>query len=356
MPAARSEVTPAGNNSEGDTMAGRTRLRMTIVATVLALTAFGAPTAAQAALPTLKGTTVLVGDESASVRVRVTEAAVIDLTPTASGGSAVGPAALQTEGGKGHVGFLLTEPGTVNGLFVMAVRTPRRQHDGSTTHWGVGQGQPAAEDRSLTTGTGPDGADRCTRCRVPAGEYDLHLITEGRDTKVTISLMSGAGGKRSLRPGKPTTAFGWAHDFKAPRGAADSQWVGGIMGQGIGWSHGRLEGVLLNTYEFSTDARTLAAGGRMQSCRQVRNDETCDGQRVFAGDKASVAGSGAQTGWGVQNVSTTVTYEVLGGADYQLRSGLLWVSVRPDGGSALTSGSMAGVPQPTLTQWQTPVR
>ena len=339
-------------------MAGRARLRMTVVATVLALAAFGAPTAAQAALPTLKGTTVLRGNESASVRVRVTEPAVINLTPTASSASGdgpVGPAALETEGGKGHVGFMLTEPGTVDGLFVLAVRTPRRLHDGSTTHWGVGQGQPAAEDRSLTTGTGPDGADRCTQCRVPAGVYDLHLITGGKDTKVTITLMSGAGGHRKLSPSKPTTAFGWEVGFKAPGDAAESQWVGGGMSQGIGWSHGRLEGVLLNTYEFSSDARTLAAGGTMQSCRQVRNDETCDRERVFAGDEASVAGSGAVTGWGVQSVFTSVTYEVIGGSDYRLRSGLLWVSIRPSG-ATFVSGSEAEMSLPTLTQWQSPLR
>jgi hypothetical protein len=298
---------------------------MAVVATVVALTAFGAPGVAQAAAPALKGTTVLRGTQSAAMRVRVTEPAVIDLTPVASKSGAVGPAALKTEGGKGYVGFLLTEPGSTDGLYILALRTPQALHDGSTTQWGVAQGQPAVEDRTALTGTGPGGADRCTQCRVPPGVYDLHLLTDGKPTKVTLTLKSGSSGQQTFKPSNETTAFGWTGGFKSEPGE-DGEWVGGGMMMAMSWGYGRQNGIFLNTYELSSDASTLAAG-TMQACRSLKNQETCDGERGFAGDRSSVAGAGTVTGWGVQSVMMSMDYEILGGSTYRLRGGVFWVSV-----------------------------
>jgi hypothetical protein len=308
-------------------MAGRARVRTIVVATVVALTAFGAPAGARDSLPTLKGTTVLRGDRSGFVRVRVTEPAVIDLSMVSDGSGKVGPAALKTEGGKGHVGFLLTKAGSVNGPFVLAVRTPTAMIDGSTTRWGVGHGQPAVDDRTTLTATGPGGAHRCTECRVPAGIYDLHLITRSKPTKVTLTLASGTGGRQVLTPGTVTNTFDWVRGMSSRKAPEYSG--GGGMWMGAGWPGRRESGVLLNTYSVATKAEDVAAAGIAQGCRSTGETETCDDPRIFGGASTRVAASEVMAGSKVRGVGASVVFDVMGSATYAAKVGILWVSLTP---------------------------
>ena len=154
-------------------------------ATALVTVAAGTPGPARAAslepVHTLLGTTAINGTEAAVLRVRVPEDATL-LDPAFHPGSVV-------VAGKGSfVGFALTstEP------------EPRRVLVGGRLPWALPGGDPAVVALIPLKGFPFD-----DRYVIPAGEYDLYLLTDG-DVPVSITLaLRGLAGASSLTPTEP---------------------------------------------------------------------------------------------------------------------------------------------------------
>ena len=135
-------------------------------------------------------TVTVVTSTTGRVTLQVPADATIDL------GSAP---AISGEGG--FVGYLLTEPGTMDGFYARATRYPERILSGATTHT---SGQLAVEDReSWDPRTDPTDlldwpeGHSCVQCPVHPGVYDLYVIADGQPVSVTIEL-TGLDGDVSL--------------------------------------------------------------------------------------------------------------------------------------------------------------
>lgn len=316
---------------EGVAMARRWFAGITLVVLVLSGGVAGAspvPGPSVGTLPpAVAGITTLRGDSSATMNVRVPAEAVLDLTPVERKGK-LEPKAMRVKGGRSYVGFLLTERSTAKGMFVVGARLPRNLTDGETVHRAIGYGQPAVEDRDtspLPESLAPRAAPTCIRCRVPAGDYRLQLITMGKPATVEITF-EGLRGSTSLRPSAVTEPFGFSGSFRAGRGEtalAD----GGGMGLGLGWWR-RESGVLLTTYQLDVAADGLpVAQADAASCRTLGREEHCTARRYSAGTGTapSMAGFGALGGNRVKNGSTSLSFGTLGHARWTARASVLWL-------------------------------
>lgn len=297
-------------------------VRVLVLCLALSLTAGTAP--AHAGVTTLAGKTVLKGDASSRMRVRVPADAVVDLTSTAAPDGTLAPKALKTSGGKGHVGFLLIRAGRVDGLSIVAARLPRPLHNGNDVISAIGHGRPAAADaEEALIPTGGDQPASCTRCRVPAGVYDLHLLTSG-PAAVTITL-EGLKGRTVLRPATTTRVDGWSSTLTPFRSGSDSLLQGAGWGMGMGWGR-RESGVLLTTSELIVTPRQIpVVAAQVESCRSVNRYQQCDARTAMAGSQLRWARSGAITRGNARSVSSDVSFELAGGGTYRARMSLLWI-------------------------------
>ncbi len=297
------------------------KLRPGVVA-MLVVAQLGVVAPADAAsIPTLRATTILAGDRSATMRVRVPRDAVIDLTPTPddSRRGAYGPAALDVSGGSGHVGFALTSSGTLDDVAVVAVRTPRQLVDGSRRLWAIAQGGARGEDASSPRS--------CVRCSIPAGVYDLQLLTRNRAATVTLTI-EGLTGRQRLAPTTRAWSHGWSTSMEP--GTYEPQsvlpWEGGGMGFGIMW-YDRADGLFLAAYQL--DLNSEAAGViTAEVCRRVgRGTSSCDGTHVLAGRDMKVAGAGLERGYNARTIMTEMMFDNVGRAKLRAHFSLLWVTV-----------------------------
>lgn len=164
------------------------------VAFVAVLTApLHAAIALDAAIPLAAGTTVLTGEWSAQVVIRVPTDAVLDLTPVRTGdGSATRPSALREKPPNAGGGFVLIERGTTDGLVVFAMHLDGPLHaplvDGDMTHAAVGHGRRHSAERSTLMLDPSEFDTACKRCRVPAGDYDLHMVSGVGSAAVVVSF------------------------------------------------------------------------------------------------------------------------------------------------------------------------
>ena len=211
---------------------------------------------------------------------------------------------------------------------MVGARLPGTLTDGATAHRAIGYGQPAVEDREdspLPEPLARPAAPTCIRCRIPAGNYRLQLITMGKPTAVKITF-EGLGGSTSLRPLALTEPFGFSGSFRAGRGETALA-AGGGMGLGLGWWR-RESGVLLTTYQLDVAADGLpVAQSDAASCRTLGRDEHCTARRFSAGTGTapSMAGFGAIGGERVKNGSTTLSFGTLGHARWTARASVLWI-------------------------------
>jgi hypothetical protein len=190
-------------------------------------------------------------------------------------------------GGSGFRGFLLTEPGGLDGLAALAVQLPEPDEDaeGGAIH-GVGWGQSAA------------GA-ACARCEVPAGVYDLYLLAGGHtfsdepaeETAVTMVLEDAAGALTlTAADGGPTMI--WQHSGEEATSSGDGPTLGGG-----GWWHtwswlsAERTGLLVSQMAVSFTGRTLPpAVTNVELCRQIGEDSDCETDTNVLSDHRS-AGS-----------------------------------------------------------------
>lgn len=323
-------------------------VRVVILCLAVSLTAGTAP--AGAGIPTLAGTTVLKGDSNSRMRVRVPADATIDLTSTAAADGTLAPKAMKTSGGKGHVGFLLIRAGRVDDLSIVAARLPRPLHDGDDVISAVGHGRPARADaEEATLPGGDDQPATCTRCRVPAGVYDLHLLTSGPAT-VTITL-DGLAGRTVIRPTTVTWAWGWSSTVTPYQGESDSLTQGATWMMGMGWGDPEA-GVLLTTSELIVTPRQApVAAAQVERCRTVDDDERCSGRTVMAGAQPRWAVSDATTRGNVNHVASEMSFQVTGGAGYRARMSLLWIRTK----RAPSSGTVGVIMPATQTETLVPI-
>ena len=287
-----------------------------------------APGPAPAPVSPVAGTTLLKGENSASINVRVPVDAVLDLTPVERNGM-MQPKAMRVSGGRHYVGFVLSERSTTTGMFAVAARLPRPLKDGQTLHRAVGYGQPAVMDReepALAVPAGDPQPATCVRCRVPAGSYRLQLLTFGKPASVSITF-EGLRGRTTLRPTTAIYPDGFSGSFR-PRGDETHLSEGGGMGLGMGWWR-KESGVLLTTYELQVTPDQLpVAEADVNACRAVGGDEHCTGLRMHAGTAPTMGGYGAMSGDDVKEVSTSLSFGTLGYARWVARASMLWVPTR----------------------------
>lgn len=309
-----------------------------ILAGVVPAATAGAPVAAST-VPRAAGKTVLTGARSAHQRIRLTRAAVVDLTPTAGKDGALRPAALHTAGGRGYVGFLLTAPDMADGFYVAGARLPRRLVDGDSKIAAVGHGRTIAGGKTVA----------CVRCEIPAGVYDLHLVTGRKTAAVTITF-GGLSGRRRLRPATPTTTYAFASslhsdDYDSGEFLPGTEYSG--WGLGMEW-YERSTGVMLSTYEMTLlpDAGPAAAAS-VEVCRTVRRSSECDDHRTVAGS-APIAGSGVFPGRATKTMETMLWWDLYGFTEHRSRLSVLWIGVpaapaRRASAPAPASGALAPV-------------
>jgi hypothetical protein len=143
----------------------------------------GVPAWAQAADPTpvVAGRTVTVDtSKTGKVRLEVPTDATIDLTV---------PPAISGEGS--FVGFLLTEPGTMDEFNARAIRFPETIDGPPQVDT---RGQLAVEDREPHEPTSFEGIlglprySGCSVCNISPGVYDLYVIADGEPVSISLTL------------------------------------------------------------------------------------------------------------------------------------------------------------------------
>jgi hypothetical protein len=162
------------------------------------------PQPRQAPVPALAADTVLTGTLTGKIRVRLPRAASFDV-PTPSR-----PGSFQASGDGRLIGFALVAAGESPDRVVIS--------GGRTGH------QKDVTAVAIThTDALPLGADRWT---LPAGEYDLYLVTDGNPAQVRLRLPGLAGATR-LAPSTPVAA---SIERPAPRFLPQGQQTGGATG------------------------------------------------------------------------------------------------------------------------------
>lgn len=289
--------------------------RRSVIASLTVLVMLSLPAVSGAEspdVPSLAATTVVSGDRSLRFSVEAPTDVVVDLSFTAAGL----PTALSVEGGAGFVGFLLAEPGRTDGVAVLAVRLPEPQRlpDGTDAP-GFGWGQ------------GADGAP-CERCVVPAGVYDLHLLT---DDTVTVRVdVEGLdeGGEQELRSSEGFPA-GWQthHDpIVGPSGDLPS--AGGSAGMATyNWASWDRRGWLLDAMAVRVEAAlTPVVVSDARFCRHLGDGSQCERDPQVADD--IVHGTprvSAATVPAWETLGASLDWTAVGNASYRLTHHMLWV-------------------------------
>ena len=309
--------------------------------------------AASEQVVTAAGTTVLSGTEANTVRLRVPADAFIDVTPVADAQGRVSPKGMKAEGGEGFVGFLLTSDDyRGDGLYVAAARLPVPLRDDEETIVGIGQGQPVLADRteSELPAPGEEPPPRCLRCRIPAGDYRLQLITdyEGAPAKVNITF-EGLPGTTQLAPTAHPDPHPYGTDtrFERPVRDATDLWVSGHMGSGVWFVFAdEMDGVLLTVSGMEVNLADVPVGVlTLETCRRAGEaPQQCESMSVNAGTEMDVARAGSMAGTGVTQVDVSQSYEFIGQGTYAGVMQQLWI---PTGASA--AGAAGGQPQVTAT-------
>ena len=135
------------------------------------------------ATATAAGSVTVSGSEAGRVRLVVPADATLDVID-----------GVTLQGDSGWAGYLLTRPGfQPDDFFAYAISTPGPEQGAPLR---VQQGSLAAEDREEGSTT------NCTDCPVPAGTYDLYLLTDGDPVSVTLTLggLDGAATVTDLTP------------------------------------------------------------------------------------------------------------------------------------------------------------
>lgn len=187
-----------------------------LVMSLLVLLVCSAAPAPAESVAVASGTTVLSGDSTARMTLRFERDSLIDLRLLRRPDGYLQPAALETAGGAGFVGFSLVDPSTDDGLSVVATRTPFVVDTtfGSVTAFAEGRGRqdPSAAPEPLKP-------KACTRCVIPAGDYDLYLITGGAGARVTMHV-EGLEGESSFEPDVEIGAVQFTPDARTAPGSA----------------------------------------------------------------------------------------------------------------------------------------
>jgi hypothetical protein len=314
---------------------GRSRVALAVMVALLTTTVPSVGLA-EDVLPAAAGTTLLRGDQTASVTIAVPEDAVLDLAPVGDPGveGAVRPAALNVIAGEGRIGFVLTERGTAEGLVVFATQLPEPLVDEGTVRSGIGHGIPAKEDRAEPAFGGLlDERATCQRCRVPAGEYDLQLVTSTPGSELAITF-EGLAGEVTLVPPNRAFAFGFLLGLEV---TSDLPAHGAWIGMGMGWEPS-LNGLMVGTYQLSVDPQTTPmAAARLDVCRQLADDADCERMRVGAGEGTRLAGSGILAGDDVDGIQTSLRYDTVGFSVASVELLLLWITTGTEGQAADTA-------------------
>lgn len=312
-----------------------------IILAVCALVSGSSAAGAADAPVNVAGTTVLRGTEANTVRVRVPADAFIDLTPVADAQGRWSPKGMTTEGGEGFVGFLLTSDDyRGDGLYVTAARLPAPMRDGTGVIAAVGEGQPVLADR--TSSSLPTLEDepppRCQRCRVPAGDYTLQLITEYDAAPATVTItFEGLAGTTQLTPTfhPHPHPFGTNTRFQRTERATTEAWVRGHMSSGVWFLFSdEMDGVLLTASGMEIDPREVPAGAlALQTCRRAGEaPQHCESTSAAAGTDIDMAASGSLTGTGVTRVQASQSYEYIGQGTYAGVLQILWMPTEPSAG------------------------
>lgn len=294
------------------------------------------PAAAATERVVLGETNVLTGEQTRHVAVTLPRAATLDLTPSRSSASAASqPAAMSTEGGSGYVGFLLTEAGSTDGFMALALRTPEPLPGDGGPAAATGYAVPARDDRadpplSAVTGEAPT----CTICNVPAGDYDLYLITGGEATSVTVTLR-GLSGEVRIAPDGRTFSF-QSTDRPPVEGPSQPSPLG-AGGSMTAWTFplfGDIDqpGLLIDSYLLTVAARNQmpAAVTTARDCRNTGDSDACD-DHVLAGSDESVGGLVVTQGrFTKAGVRLSFSWDITGDARYRLRHDYLWLSAGSD--------------------------
>ena len=296
--------------------------------------------AASEQVVTAAGTTVLTGTESNTVRLRVPSDAFIDVTPVADAQGRLSPKGMQAEGGEGFVGFLLTSDDyRGDGLYVAAARLPVPMREGEGTVAGIGQGQPALADRteSELPALGEEPPARCQRCRIPAGDYRLQLITdyEGAPARVSITF-EGLSGTTQVAPTAHPDPHPYGTDTRFERPARDATdlWVSGHMSSGVWFVFGdEMDGVLLTVSGMEIDLADVPVGVlTLETCRRAgESPEQCERTSVGAGTDIDTARAGSMAGTGVTQADVSQSYEFIGQGTYAGVLQMLWIPTGPSG-------------------------
>lgn len=161
------------------------RLAVVFVATLTWLAGVGPSPAATNAAPAvaalLAGENVITGSRTTKMPVRITRP--VRLAKPLAGGSGVAISAR----GNGFVGFALVEAHNSDTIAIVGGRMGRVE------------GLPP-----IVMGLGGPDNTR-TDLKIPPGDYDLFLITDVADAKVTLRL-KGLSGRKTLRPDDPVLA------------------------------------------------------------------------------------------------------------------------------------------------------
>ena len=291
-----------------------------------------AQTSAASEAVVLSGTNIITGTGTGRVTVRLEEAARLDLSPTrASGSQASAPAALHTSGGSGYVGFLLLEQESTDGFMALALRTPEHLPSDSGPAAATGYGRPSNENRSDPLSIVPGSPARCTICYVPAGVYDLYLITGAEPATVTMTL-DGLSGITHMEPTQKPFSF-QRTSAAAVEGPADSSTIqsGGRRMSTTFPVSAEIDqpGLLIDSFMLSVTARNQpqVALATVSDCRDAGGGSICD-EHVLAGPGQAAGGLVLTAGRFADNgVSTSLTWDVTGDARYRARHDYMWVSM-----------------------------
>lgn len=160
-----------------------TRSRVLLAAGALLLAGFATPvTAAPSAAPALAGTITVTGSRTASIPVRLTKPLVIDRDAFRK--------TVRTTGAGRGVGFLLVQDGP-DPIYIGSIRLSYCDKPGCVDKLPL---------NLLPTRTLQDDEGRLL---LPAANYRLHVLADGKPTRTTFRL-PGLSGSQALRPTKPS--------------------------------------------------------------------------------------------------------------------------------------------------------
>lgn len=284
-----------------------TRAAVALTATLLATgLANVAPVAAAPRVAPLRATTVITGDSSAVMRVRLARPATLDLTPVIAHKGRLRPAGVRIRGG-GELfpGFLLTRRSGPSAS-VMAFRSPH-----------------AMRERDDVTGIGAYGeigGQSCKQCNLPPGDYDLYLVADLKPVRVILRF-NGITGRSRLSPSADVAT----RAFRAPTSNADRSAISPLGGgrERSGWLVGsynvRMEAGFVPFARV--DVRACLEGGGETQCREAS----------LTGERDSIGGmqfAAHKIGDGRHEHSVEWEPRLPGDTEVTVDHAMLWVPLR----------------------------